>query len=127
MKSHPLSLFAGSLWLIISTILLTLPGSDLPKETWLNTIGFDKWVHIGMFALLSFLWCWVLSYRRRDPIRLKISFVQIALLSTAYGIIMELIQHFFVPGRSLDIADIMADAVGSFSGYFYSKWRYIKK
>jgi len=42
------------LWLIISTLLLTIPGSSFPKENWLEKIWFDKWVHIGMFAIMVF-------------------------------------------------------------------------
>ena len=34
-----------------------LPGSDMPKVGWLDKIYFDKWVHIGMFGVLTFLFC----------------------------------------------------------------------
>ena len=44
-------------WFIVSLILLCLPGSAIPKYPWLSAIYADKWVHIFMFGMLSFLFC----------------------------------------------------------------------
>jgi VanZ family protein len=121
------SLYLAVLYFIISVVLLVLPGSDLPRENWLSAIYFDKWVHIGMFALLVFLWCRVLSKRNYEARKLNTVFVQIALAAIVYGTIMELIQGLFIPGRSGDVSDIIADTVGAWGGYYFSRWRFIKK
>lgn len=127
MRKLHVSLFLAVLWFITSLVLLTLPGSDLPQEDWLDKIYFDKWVHIGMFALLVFLWCWALSKWNRRSAGFKPTFFRIALSAVAYGILMEFIQRYFIPGRSFDVTDMVADAVGAFVGFFYSTWRFIKK
>jgi VanZ family protein len=114
-------------WLIISTVLLTLPGSTLPSENWLSKIWFDKWVHIGMFSIMVFLWCWALLKKPGLKDQLKKIFIGLALLWLAYGIGMEFIQKYFIPGRSFDLGDIIADATGCAVGAFYSTRRYIKK
>ncbi len=31
---------------------------------------------------------------------------------------MEIIQHYFIPLRSFDVGDIIADAIGAVAGYF---------
>ncbi|MBL7741262.1 MAG: VanZ family protein [Chitinophagaceae bacterium] len=126
-KYLPLSAAIG--WLIISVILLTLPGTAFPTEDWLDKIWFDKWVHIGMFAIMVWLWCLVrLSLRPGSELSLlKRSFTAIAVVSLGYGIVMEFVQLYFVPLRSFDTGDIIADAVGCAAGWIYSHRRYIKK
>ncbi len=121
------SIFPAIAWLIISTILLTLPGSSFPKENWLDRIWFDKWVHIAMFFIMVALWCrGVLKFIPGNK-KLKQVFLLLALLSLAYGIAMEYVQLYFIKYRSFDTGDIIADAVGCGMGVIYSLGRYIKK
>jgi VanZ family protein len=114
-------------WLITSFILLTLPGSSLPKENWLDKIWADKWIHIGMFAIMVILFCWAMPGIGKQEERLKKAFIIIAILCTAYGIGMEYVQKYFISNRSFDIGDIIADTVGSVIGLLYSLRTYIKK
>jgi VanZ family protein len=114
-------------WLITSFILLTLPGSSLPKENWLDKIWADKWIHIGMFAIMVILFCWAMRGIGKQEERLKKAFIIIAILCTAYGIGMEYVQKYFISNRSFDIGDIIADTVGSVIGLLYSLRTYIKK
>jgi VanZ family protein len=114
-------------WLIISTILLTIPGKAFPKENWLEKIWFDKWVHIGMFTIMVFLWCWAILRTKLDTEKLKKVFILIALIWFAYGIGMEFVQKYLVVNRSFDSGDIIADGVGCLVGLIYSLRRYIPK
>lgn len=121
------SFVPGIIWLIISTILFCLPASALPKETWLEKIWFDKWVHIGIFVVLVITWCWACMSKQYLPARLRLIFFCISLTALFYGAGMELVQHTLVPNREFDVGDIIADAVGCFAGFLYSTRRYIKK
>ena len=123
MKRIKPSFFPAALWFIISTVLLTLPGSALPKEDWLSKIWIDKWVHIGLFSIMVFLCCWA-SHKKEKT---KTKFLWWAIAAIAYGVAMEFVQKYFIPNRSFDIGDIMADTVGSLLGLMYSTRRYIKK
>jgi hypothetical protein len=114
------------LWLIISTFLLTIPGTAFPKENWLNKIWFDKWVHFAMFAIMVFLWSWATIRLNFNTEKLKRVFVFLALVWLAYGIGMEFVQKYFVANRSFDAGDIVADGVGCLAGLLYSLKRYIK-
>jgi len=111
-------------WFIILTILLTLPGSSLPKEDWLDKIWFDKWVHIFLFAILALLFC--RSFKNFSGKKLRL-FLVIIIGCFFYGIIMEFVQKYFIPGRSFDIGDILADGIGSIIGGFIAARTYIKK
>lgn len=112
-------------WIILCTILLTLPGSSFPKEDWLDKIWFDKWVHIGLFAAIVVTWCWgVFKNGSENPAK---HFLQITLLAIIYGIAMEFVQKYLVVNRSFDMADIIADAVGAYVGYLFSRKVLVKK
>jgi H+/Cl- antiporter ClcA len=113
-------------WIIISIILLTLPGSSFPKENWLDKIWFDKWVHIGMFSILVTLWCWALQKKYSDGARLRTTFIWIGLIGLIYGSGMEFVQKYFIINRSFEIGDIIADGLGCILGAVYSIRRYIK-
>jgi len=122
-------LLAASAWFILSIFLLTIPGTAFPQEDWLDKIWFDKWVHIGMFGIMVTLWC--MSWSSVKPAtqiqKLKTNFLMIAIACLAYGIIMEFVQKYFVPLRSFDFGDIVADAVGCAVGLVFSIRMYIKK
>ena len=113
-------------WFIISTILLSIPGSAFPQDNWLGKIWFDKWVHIGMFAIMTFLACWAISKKKWVDLRkLQQSFLIIGLSCLCYGVIMEFVQKYFVVNRSFDNGDIVADAIGCTVGFLYSSRKYI--
>ena len=107
--------------LIFFTILFCLPGSAFPKEDWLSEVYFDKWVHIGIFTVLLFLWCRALQINR------VVFSIVLILLAIIYGFLIEFIQDQFVTNRSWDLGDVIADFVGSICGalawYGYKKNR----
>ena len=119
------SFIPAIIWLSISTFLLTIPGSALPQENWLGKIWFDKWVHIGMFAILVWLFCWAIHKKNSKDIKLTKTFIVIGLLCLGYGIAMEFVQKYFVVNRSFDIGDIIADVVGCTIGFVYSNRKFI--
>ena len=112
--------------LLAVTVLLCIPGTEFPVISWLDNIQFDKMVHIGLFSALTGSWCWALSGKHKSQVILKRKFIQIAILSIVYGIAMELIQHYFIPFRSFDYGDIIADGIGAATGYFLSIRLFIK-
>jgi VanZ family protein len=101
---------------------MCLPGSSIPRNSFLTWVHADKWVHIGMFGLLCILFC--LPFKNssvKSVSRLK-WFVGIALLAVIYGVIMEFVQKYWIPNRSFELADIFADSAGCVSGLLFS-WK----
>jgi len=112
-------------WFILSFILLTIPGSSLPKENWFDKIPlFDKWVHVGMFAVLVFLICFGLF---RLNMATAPPFIKIGIAAFGYGIVMEFVQKYCVVNRSFDFWDILADGAGTAIGVIFSTRRFVKK
>jgi VanZ family protein len=120
MKIKIKSYWPATLWMTLATVAFCLPGSTLPKDDWLGVIHADKLVHIGILAIMVFLWCVPLIYRSVQKPLIKV-FGAIAFAFFSYGAVMELIQHFFVSNRSFDWGDVAADAAGCLLGFFLSK------
>lgn len=125
MKKIPFSLSLATVWLILITVLLCLPGATLPNKNWFSTIQLDKWIHIGLFGTLVFVWCGAFRERINDPLKLKNSFVATCFLAIGYGVLMEFVQDGLIPNRSFDEWDIASDAAGSLAGMFLAM-RYFK-
>lgn len=104
---------------IFFSILFCLPGSSIPKDDWLGKIWADKWVHIGIFTVLVFLWSFALE------VAALTGFIMILMISVLYGLLVEVVQHRFIPNRSFDYGDLVADFIGSITGILF--WRRYKK
>lgn len=104
------------LWTSTIIFLLCMPGSKVPKNagSFKFPPGTDMAVHVVLFAVLQILW--VRSVQQEYAPSARIAFYIIA-----FGIIMEFIQHFFVPNRSFEWEDIVADIAGVLIGNFFLK------
>lgn len=109
--------------LLIATILLCLPGSTLPQTggEWFSKFYVDKIIHAIMFATLVYMFCRPVQFKGFFTNLITKIYLLIAILFVVYGLIMELVQKWFIPGRSFEGLDILADAVGAFIGYFIAK------
>lgn len=113
MKHKRIWILFSIVWFLIVTVLLCIPGSDLPKSGFFDAIPFfDKWVHIFLFCVLTYLFLAGFLEQKRTKAALII-----VILAIGYGTIMEFVQKYFIPNRSFDLTDILADAIGCILGY----------
>lgn len=117
-KRQALPFIFAILWLVLITLLLCTPGTEFPKIIWKDKILLDKLIHAALFAILILTWCWVYSRKKGSASNNKKLFFYIALFGFLYGIGTEIIQEFFIPFRSFEFPDIIADGVGVTAGYF---------
>jgi VanZ family protein len=111
----------GIAWFLFTSVLVFLPGSDIPESSWLDVIYFDKFVHAGIFGGLTLLFC-LPFFKAHFNLQQKINyFIRISLAAIFWGIIVEVVQKFFIPGRSFDMFDWAADSVGVYIGFLVSK------
>ena len=100
----------------------SFPGAERMPDVRL----FDKLLHFMAYALLG-----ILFYRAYDTLTLKdnhklLIFISIA-SATLYGISDE-IHQYFVPSRYAEMADVVANTIGSICGvYLYHRWKVRKK
>lgn len=104
-------LFLSSAILIAAILLLTLlPGNELPTPPDIPFV--DKWTHALMFgALASTL---LYDWSRRTGALTWRQWIGVALISTLIGGLIEFLQDAMGWGRSGEMLDFVADAIGAF-------------
>ena len=106
--------------LLFFSFLFCIPGSAIPKDDWLDKIWADKWVHIGIFISLVFLWS------NAFEINTTQGFFILVFVAVLYGLAVEIVQDQLVVNRSFDLGDLVADFIGCLGGVWL-RTRYIKK
>jgi len=120
LKKNVAAIVFAVIWLLLVTSLLCIPGTRLPKITWEDKVWLDKWVHIFLFMILVILWSKAYSHKKNTDRDGRKIFLEIMIVGCFYGIAMEFVQKYFIPFRSFDVGDIIADAIGCVVGYLIS-------
>ena len=115
-------------WFLFTSVLLFTPGKVLPEPgDWFGKINADKLIHVGIFALLSFLIMYGFK-KSMYPTKWPGSVYWKTVLGVAvWGVVTELIQGFAIPNRSMSVVDALADVLGAFSGLFFFKRFFLLK
>jgi VanZ family protein len=95
--------------LVISYALFT-PASDLPRFVILRFPHADKLIHCILFLSLEFIILLDIIKLYEKPQPKTIGFLTFLVL--LYGGVAEIIQHYFIKGRSGSWFDFMADGIG---------------
>jgi len=117
------SIWPALIWSVIIFILLIIPGKDLPHAPEMPLL--DKVIHFSLFGMFVFIWCSYYGYRL--PSQTVGIFFLVFIISCIYGIGMEFIQKYFVANRGFEWGDIVADVVGSFTGWQACRLSFSKK
>ena len=105
-------LAAVALWALLIPVLSLLPAHFFQPAHALTQLPYaDKVVHATMYGTMTGLVIWALA-TPNHPLRPR-WIVFTAASATAYGLLMEWLQH-FTATRSMDIWDGVANATGAF-------------
>jgi hypothetical protein len=100
-------------WTLLTILLLCLPGSMVPGSGIFGLKDLDKIVHVMLFAMNVLFWGWHYEASPRSSAELKIIFIAATAIMITLGIVMEYVQMYFIPNRTFDNGDIVADIIGS--------------
>ena len=95
-------------WAVIIFVESSIPGHKYPPAA----LGIDKLIHAGIF----FIFCWlVFRALKHQIVELvsRMSYFLSVIVTILYGFADEFHQ-LYVPGRSADMSDMAADALGGF-------------
>lgn len=116
---------AALAWATVVAVLLLVPtgGEQPPAWPWLDLLRpfADKAVHFGLFAVLG----WLLvrgeaqGRGRRTGHALRRLWIAAAALATSWGLLLEVAQA-FVPYRSFEALDGLADLLGAAVGAWWA-------
>lgn len=114
-------------WTVLIIVLLCLPGSMVPGNGIFGLPNFDKAVHLTLFAAHTLLWGWQFSFTVTDSNRYRQIVLIDVLITILLGIALEYVQKYWIPNRSFDVNDILADAAGAVLGGIWLVVRAAKK
>jgi len=108
----------GFLWILLIFVITGLPGDYVPAYlSFLEWLSPDKWVHIILFGVLSFLLLRGLRKQYQFP-GLRYHYVHYTLLfGIILGLITEVMQVFVFTGRNGNVFDFAANTMGCFAGW----------
>ena len=95
-------------WAAIIFVESSIPGHAFPRAP----LGTDKLVHVAMFFILGWLLHRAFTHQSLELVS-KMSLYLTQVVTILYGFSDELHQ-LFVPGRTADMYDMTADAIGGF-------------
>lgn len=106
----------GLLWAVFILALTATPGFAMPETIRWNLLEFDKFAHLGVFAVLALLL--IIGFKKQYSfVRIRENAVLFALgITTFYGVSIEFLQS-IIPGRSIEFADVIADISGALVGW----------
>lgn len=107
-------LFLAVLWLVIVAAALLTPGNNLPKVPLFPYA--DKLIHFGVFAILTFLWSRVGTIDQQGSLCWRKLLTNLLVFTIIFPILVEYLQM-YVPNRSFEIEDIIANLIGGIIGF----------
>ena len=99
----------GILWVLLILVACSTPGEQLPPAPFFN---FDKLVHFFFYGMLQFLFLRGFLLQHQWKWLRKHYIATSMVVSSLYGIWIELMQGYAWRNRSLDINDMVANVVG---------------
>ena len=110
------------LWLLAILVATLTPGEQLPETP--DVIGFDKLVHFSLFFMLTFLWYRAGVKNRKEKLNKRNFITNYLVFGIGIAILVEYLQQ-FIPGRSFDWWDMVANIAGGAIGTvcFYILYR----
>jgi hypothetical protein len=103
-----------------------LPPSEIPTfGNWLQKIYFDKWVHLGLFAVLAFSFIYPVTKLPLSQKVKKKTVFKIAVGTCIWGLVTELIQKYLISERSFDLLDWGADCLGAIITYLFCRNKFL--
>jgi VanZ family protein len=100
----------AAVWAVTIFGLSSIPGQSLPA---VSALKYDKVIHAAVYAILGGLF--FAALRRTSSLSTARVVAVAALAALAYGLTDEFHQ-IFVPGRSAELYDALADGLGGWLG-----------
>jgi hypothetical protein len=116
--------FPPLVWAIFTLILCGWPGNQLPEINFWKWLRWDKITHLFLFGIQSYLQLLaVLKTSRTGSVTPQLGWLM-AICSISYGALVEILQFYVFTGRSGDVKDAIANAIGAMLGlWIFRKYR----
>jgi VanZ family protein len=106
-------------WALLILIICGVPGHNIPNVSFWKWLKPDKVIHLVVYAILCYFL--IRGFTRQEKYPVLKNFAKLIAVTTgiAYGILIEVLQHYVFIGRSGEIFDAMANAIGVLLGLWF--------
>lgn len=112
-------LLPSIVWTLVVIFVSVVPGSSLNVD--ITIAGLDKIVHFGMYTLVTLFWSVGLK-KQNINVKLSRNAFKISVLGGfGLGLLLEIVQQFFVPFRYFELLDLIANGIGCIFGVILFK------
>ena len=101
---------------VFITIIFLIPTNEMPELSNF-LIPIDKIIHVFIFLALTFLWLSYINSLLNNTKPIVLFFILVVCL--LYGILIEVIQEFYVSSREAEVFDVIADLLGVSLGLLF--------
>ncbi len=108
---------------IWALIILYLSATAIPQIKINFIFDADKLNHFAAYGLFSVLMCWGI-WQQQKAFKKKV-LITIFIISSVYGVLMEIMQYLFFPIRYFDYGDMIANILGSILGIIFIRIYYL--
>jgi VanZ family protein len=112
-------------WAVLILAVTLTPGASMPDLSIWDLLSFDRFAHLFVFSILVFLMT-IGFTKQYTSLFLRFNAARLAFLfSFGYSLVLELLQE-IIPGRSVEINDVIANSAGCLIGslVFYLIYKY---
>jgi VanZ family protein len=120
MKKFSIYQLPAFLFAVAIFIGSAIPGPDMPKAV-LSVP--DKILHVCEYTVFAFLICRAVKNQNRMRGIVRFAVIFTIICASTYAASDEFHQS-FVPGRTMDVFDWLADTIGAFAGTGIGAWMY---
>ncbi len=103
-------------WALLILFLCGVPGQQVPDPSFFDIYIFDKGVHAFMFLVLGFLLSIGFKKQYQYPTLKVHTKKTVFLITTVYGVLIEVLQYLVFLDRYFESSDILSNAAGAVAG-----------
>jgi VanZ family protein len=103
----------GIAWALLILVVCGMPGDEVPESPYLDFPYLDKLVHGILFLVLALLLSAGFKRQFSLPLLRDRSKTAGFIAAVIYGGLIEGMQYFFLPERSLEAGDLLGNTVGA--------------
>ena len=110
-------------WALFTLVLCGWPGHQLPEINFWKWLRWDKITHLFLFGIQSYLLLIAARKNSSSDTVLPSTGWLLAGTTITYGGTIEILQYYVFTGRSGDVKDAIANAIGALLGlWFFRKF-----
>lgn len=106
----------SSAWALLILTVCIIPANKVQRTLLSNIKHMDKYFHFVVYLIFSLILYTDFHKYRRKPKNRYFTLIIISVITLCWGIMIELVQYFFLINRKGSVADVLVNTGGIITG-----------